>query len=425
MLPTLLSRRDWMRLATAGVLGASSSGWLATLAAELAPDPRRRRSCILLWMNGGPATIDLWDLKTGHENGGPFKPIDTRTPGLQVSEHLPKLAGWSQHAAVIRSMSTKEGEHERASQIMRTGYTPQAGIQFPNFGAVAAKDLGRSDADLPQYVCIGGRAFGELLGSGAGYLGPNFAPLDVGSDGRVPNLTRPSGISNSEFDERLALLQELDKQFAATRPGAAAEAHRVAYERATRLMRLAAASTFNLDAEPAKLRDEYGRTPFGQGCLLARRLIERGVPFVEVNLEGWDTHAQNFEAVKTLSGTLDSGWSALMRDLKDRGLLDSTTIVWMGEFGRTPRINENQGRDHFPNAWSTVLAGGGIVGGSVIGKTSADGMKVEDRPVDVPDLLGTLCAALGIDPAKMHPSNVGRPIRTVDQSAKIISDIVA
>jgi Protein of unknown function (DUF1501) len=424
MRATPISRRDWLRLTTAGVLGASSSGWLPALAADAAAHPQRRRSCILLWMNGGPATIDLWDLKPGHANGGPYTEISTKTPGLKISEHLPKLGEWTDRLAVIRSMSTKEGEHQRAAQIMRTGFTPQAGIQFPNIGALAAKELGRSDADLPQYVCIGGRAFGELLGTGAGFLGPNFAPLDVGSDGRVPNLTRPAGIGAGDFESRLALLEELDKRFASTRPGAAAEGHRVAYERATRLMRLAAASTFNLDAERADLRDRYGRNPFGQGCLLARRLVERGVPFVEVNLDGWDTHAQNFEAVKRLSESLDAGWSALMHDLKERNLLDSTTIIWMGEFGRTPKINENQGRDHFPNAWSTVLAGGGIKGGSTVGKTSADGMKVEERPVEVADLLSTLCLALGIDPAKTNPSNVGRPIRIVDQAAKPITEIV-
>ena len=192
------------------------------------------------------------------------------------------------------------------------------------------------------------------------------------------------------------------------------------------MMRSSAAKAFDLDEEPAAVHDAYGRNPFGQGCLLARRLVERGVPFVEVTLSsvdgtnglGWDTHAQNFDAVEKLSGVLDAGWSTLMTDLRARGLLDSTLIVWMGEFGRTPKINESAGRDHFPNAWSTVLAGGGIRGGQAIGNTGADGEQIKDRPVLVPDLLATVIKGLGIDPAKQNTVDNGRPIRLVDPKAK-------
>src|SRR6185437_14181693 len=190
---------------------------------------------------------------------------------------------------------------------------------------------------------------------------------------------------------------------------------------------------FNLDEEPPILRDAYGRNLFGQGCLLARRLVERGVPFVEVTLAnvpgsntfGWDTHQQNFQAVRRLSEVLDPAWGTLMEDLKQRGLLDSTLIVWMGEFGRTPKINNGKGRDHYPNAWSTVLAGGGIKGGQAFGKTSADGMTVETRPVSVSDFLATICLALGIDPRKQNNSNVGRPIRIADKGAQPIKEILA
>jgi hypothetical protein len=426
--PPHLSRRDWLRLTSAGALGASLSGWLEVLAADTAAHPQRRRSCILLWMDGGPATIDLWDLKPGHANGGPFKEIPTAAPGLKVGEHLPKMAGWAKRLAVVRSMSTKEGDHGRAGYLARTGNTPQGAIQFPALGALVAKELGRPEADLPPYISVSpGRGISDLFGTGAGagFLGPQFAPLSVGPDGRVPNLQRPAGVSAHEFDARLGLLDELDRAFAADRPGPAPLAHQVVYARATRLMRTAAASAFKLDDEPAKLRDAYGRTPFGQGCLLARRLVERGVPFVEVTLGGWDTHQNNFESVKGLCGTLDTAWSALMQDLHDRGLLDSTLVVWMGEFGRTPKINDNQGRDHFPTAWSTVLAGGGIRGGQAVGRTSADGMTVEERPVAMPDLLGTVCLALGIDFNKTNPSNVGRPIRIVDQSAKPLTEVLS
>jgi uncharacterized protein (DUF1501 family) len=190
-------------------------------------------------------------------------------------------------------------------------------------------------------------------------------------------------------------------------------------------MKESAAKAFDLTEEKAKTRDAYGRNRFGLGCLLARRLVERGVPFVEVTLGGWDTHDNNFAQVKNLCDTLDPAWAALLADLKDRGLLEITTVVWMGEFGRTPGINPRNGRDHYPNAWSVVLGGGGIKGGQAIGKTSNDGMKVEERPVSVPDLLATICHAIGIDPAKQNMSNVNRPIRIVDQSAKPITEALS
>src|SRR5207248_537098 len=233
-------------------------------------------------------------------------------------------------------------------------------------------------------------------------------------------------------DARIDLLEQMERDFVARHPGLSPQSHQTAYERAVRLMRTAAATAFNFEDEPAALRDSYGRNPFGQGCLLARRLVERGVPFVEVTLSsvdgsmglGWDTHAQNFDTVEKLSGVLDAGWSTLMTELRSRGLLESTLIVWMGEFGRTPKINESAGRDHFPNAWSTVLAGGGIHGGQVIGNTGADGEQIKDRPVLVPDLLATVVKGLGIDPAKQNTVDTGRPIRLVDPKANPIKGVL-
>jgi uncharacterized protein (DUF1501 family) len=224
----------------------------------------------------------------------------------------------------------------------------------------------------------------------------------------------------------------LGRDFLTHRPGVATLSHHSAYIRAVKMMRSSAAKAFDLDEEPAAVQDAYGRNPFGQGCLLARRLVERGVPFVEVSLSsvdgsnglGWDTHAQNFDTVEKLSGVLDAGWSTLMTELRARNLLESTLIVWMGEFGRTPKINESAGRDHFPNAWSTVLAGGGIHGGQVIGDTGADGEQVKDRPVLVPDLLATIIKGLGIDPAKQNTVDNGRPIRLVDPKANSIKGLL-
>ncbi len=439
-----LSRRDWLRLSTAGVLGASMSGWLETLAADTVNNPQRKRSCILLWMSGGPSQMDTFDLKPGHANGGPYKEIATSVPGIKISEHLPKVARHMKQMALVRSMATKEGDHQRATFFLRTGYRPLGPIQYPSIGSLISKELGSDDSALPNFVSIAPYRFLSPGAFGSGFLGPQYAPLVVGDSLgffqgnnydqalKVQDLQPPSEVSKAQADSRIDLMHALANDFVSSRPGIAPLSHQAAYARAVRLMRTEAAKAFDLQEEPGQLRDAYGRNLFGQGCLLARRLVERGVPFVEVNLGntaevpvGWDTHQDNFENVRKLCGTLDPAWAMLMSDLEQRGLLDSTLIVWMGEFGRTPKINPQKGRDHFPNAWSTVLAGGGIKGGQAIGKTSPDGMTVADRPVAVTDFLATVARALGIDPDKQNPSNVGRPIRIVEKTAKPIKEVIA
>lgn len=431
-----LSRRDLFRL-SAG-LGLASAGWFPAFAAEAARNPHRKRSCILLWMSGGPATIDLFDLKPGQDTGGPFRPIEA-APGLRIGEHLPRLARHGKHLAVVRSMSTKEGDHGRATYYLRTGNLPQGAIQFPTLGSLVSKELGDPAAELPNFVSVSPfRGFNQAA-FGPGFLGPNYAPLIVGDGNfgppqpgqnadrslRVQDLERPGDVAPEQALSRYDLRKDLDHAFRSDRPTPVAESHATAYDRAVRLMQSVGAKAFDLTEEPARVRDAYGQNLFGQGCLLARRLVERGVPFVEVNLGGWDTHQNNFDAVRRLCDVLDPAWAALMADLDARGLLETTTIIWMGEFGRTPRINQGTGRDHFPNAWSAVLAGGGIKGGQAFGQTSADGSRVEGTPTPVPDLLATLCHALGIDHRNQNASNVGRPIRIVDSSAKVIKDLVA
>jgi Protein of unknown function (DUF1501) len=440
-----LTRRDWLRLSAAGFAGFSASGWLETLAADTAHHPQRSRSCILLWMSGGPSQMDTWDLKPGHANGGPYKEIPTAVPGIRISEHLPKIAGHMDRMALVRSMQTKEGDHGRATFLLRTGYLPQGPVDFPTLGALVAKELGSDLSDLPSFVSIAPYRAINPAAFSSGFLGPQYAPLIVGDAPiqlgpqaadyeqslKVQDLELSPEVTRQQAEARVNLLQGLERDFLAQHPGAPPLSHQTAYTRAVRLMRSSASRAFNLDEEPSPLRDAYGRNQFGQGCLLARRLIERGVPFVEVTLGGvnaqsfaWDTHQRNFEVVKQLSQVLDPAWGALMADLKVRGLLDSTLVVWMGEFGRTPKINPQGGRDHFPDAWSTVLAGGGIKGGQVVGKTSADGTTIADRPVAVPDFLATICHALGIDPLKYNDSNIGRPIRIVDKSAKPIREVL-
>ena len=442
-----VTRRQWLRLATAGVAAASTSGWIDALAAAAAGDPSRRRSCILLWMTGGPSQLDTFDLKPGHANGGPIRPIETSVPGLAISEHLPKLARQMEHLALIRSMSTKEGDHGRATFLLRTGYVPEGPIHYPCLGSLVANELERDEAELPGCVSIAPyRAFNPSA-FGPGFLGPRYAPLVVGepgarrtrrgmaydaSDLRVADLALPEGIGDGRADARLELLDDLATDFRSGHPGVPTLSHGSAYDRAIRMLRSDAGEAFNLDGEPEALRDAYGRNPFGQGCLLARRLVERGVPFVEVALSGiegqqafaWDTHQNNFDAIEKLGAVLDPGWATLIEDLKLRGLLETTLIVWMGEFGRTPAINAQAGRDHFPSAWTTVLAGGGIAGGRAVGRTSADGTTIEDRPVTVPDFMATVCKALGIDPATQNLSDVGRPIRIADPAARPIAEVL-
>ena len=435
-----LSRRDWLKLSAAGAIGCSMSGWLENLAVAAAKSPERKRACILLWMAGGPATIDLWDVKAGHANGGPTKEIDTNVPGIKISEHLPKLATHMQDMVLVRSMSTKEADHGRATYYLRTGRVPGGPVQYPPLGSFVAKELESPDAELPSFVSISPFRGLNPAAFTPGFLGPQYAPLIVGENAafggqpggdiaralRVRDLDLPKDVNAKRSTARIDMLDEMEQEFLAQHASVAAQSHRTAYQRAITMMRSSAVKAFNLDDEPAKLRDAYGRNLFGQGCLLARRLVERGVPFIEVGLNGWDTHAQNFDQVKRLSGTLDPAWATLLEDLKEKGLLESTLIVWMGEFGRTPKIaKDRSGRDHWAVSWSTVLAGGGLKGGQVVGKTSPDGMTIEERKVEVPDLLGTVCLALGLDPRKQNNSNVGRPIRLVEPTAKPIKEVVA
>ena len=453
-------RRDLLKVSAVGAVGYSMSGWLEALASQsvgtqrnrgTVNEPARHKSCILLWMSGGPSQIDTFDPKPGHPNGGPFRDIPTSVPGIRISEHLPYLSAQMDDIAIIRSMSTNEMDHGRGSHLLRTGYLPQGAIQFPTLGAIVSKQLGAGDNPLPNFVSIAPYRIFSPAAYAAGFLGPQHAPLiiaDARENGvqpgpggdliqalRVHNLT--PAVERPQVKGRIDLLEDIDRDFAAGRPGVATDSHRAATDRAARLMLTPAGRAFDLDQEPARLRDLYGRNLFGQSCLLARRLVERGVPFVEVSLGtagpgnnganayAWDTHNDNFNIVRQLSQMLDSGWATLMTDLRDRGLLDSTLIVWMGEFGRSPAINGTTGREHYTAAWSTVLAGGGIRGGQVIGATGPDGTTVQaDRPTRVPDLMATMCRVLGIDPAHQNLSNVGRPIRIVEAGAHPIQAIL-
>jgi hypothetical protein len=420
------SRRGVLRALVAGFSGYSLSGWLPALA-DAAASTAKRRHCILLWMNGGPSQTDTFDLKPGHPNGGEFQPIATAASGLRISEHLPRLAAQARHLALVRGLSTREGDHGRGTFTMRTGRSPDPLVRFPTLGSLVSKEFAEQEGALPGYITVNPFLGFDAASFGPGFLGPHFAPLTVKSQpGRigtpfvefgVDNLQPATPVTATRAAQRLELLETFQAPMAACPVQGPQAAHHTMLERALQLMNSAAGKAFDLSQEPAAVREKYGRGTFGQGCLLARRLVEQGVSFVEVPLgdgSRWDTHSNNFATVRELSAELDAGWSSLIDDLESRGLLASTTMLWMGEFGRTPKINGSAGRDHFPAAWSAALAGGGIRGGQFFGRTSADGMAVEEGKIDVGDLLATLCAALGIDHRRLNVSDIGRPFRIAD-----------
>ena len=431
------SRRQALRTLALSAAGCSVSRFLPAFAADLAADPARRRHCILLWMTGGPSQIDTFDMKPGHANGGPLKEIATAVPGMRFSEHLPQLAKHAGSLAILRGLSTKEGDHQRATELMHTGHLPMGPIRYPTVGSALSKALARGESDLPSFVSV--NPFVPYNVGSPGFLGAAHAPLTVGAQSNYVNQrpTPTAGYATLTVDDaqprptylarqqtRLELWRGLENRFLAENPhAAAAAAHRTVYERAIRFMTGSerALDAFDLSQEPDALRQAYGRGSFGQGCLLARRLVERGVAFVEVAMSSdgnnlvWDTHQDNFNQVKKLSAELDAGWATLLADLKERGLLESTTILWMGEFGRTPAITAGtNGREHFTDAWSAVLAGGGIQGGAVHGRTSGDGRAVVDGRIEVGDLLATLAAAVGVKPDTENLSEMGRPIKVAE-----------
>lgn len=437
-MPRKINRRKWMYQAAVGASGlvVGTSGWLPAIAEATRSARRQGRHCVLLWMAGGPSQIDTFDMKPGHANGGTLKPASTAVAGIQFSEHMPRLAKQAGSLAILRGMSTKEGDHQRGTVLMRTGHVPGGPVDYPAIGCSLSKALAEDAAGgLPDYVSIapGGFANSTIR---PGFLGPKYAAMKVDAIGgpdedgfaqlRIRFLERLAHLSDSRQSARLQLWESMQSDFMATHPTGNVAAQHLAYQSAMRMLASDAKDAFDLDQEKEPVRRAYGTTAFGQGCLMARRLIERGVPLVEVTLgDGlqWDTHANNFEMVKSLSEQLDAGWATLMSELSERGLLEKTTILWAGEFGRTPKVNPTGGRDHFPQAFSCVLAGGGVAGGQVYGATSDDGMEVVDGKMNQQDLLTTLCAAMGVDPGTENIAEGGRPIAIAE--GRKISEVLS
>jgi uncharacterized protein (DUF1501 family) len=385
-------------------LGLGSLALLATRARAARATPRAR-ACIVLWMNGGPSHVDTFDPK----RTSTFKPIATRAPDVKICEHLPQVAEQMHHVALLRGLSSKEGNHDRAQHLLHTGYAPNPTVAYPSLGGWVSSGLGDAHADLPAFVSIDGPS------ASAGFLGAEHDPFVVGDPGAPPDNTGYSrDVSFVRFVQRKAALDALEADFARrTRDPLVAE-RRALYQKAVRLMYSPRLNAFDLTAEPAAVRAAYGDTDFGRGCLLARRLVEAGVHYVEVVLDGWDTHQNNFARTRTLMGTLDPAMASLLRELDERHLLNSTLVVWAGDFGRTPKVNENEGRDHFPAAWTVALAGGGLRGGVAVGRTDDDGARVVDGATRVPDLFATIATQLGLDPARESRTPRGRPITLTD-----------
>jgi hypothetical protein len=412
----VVSRRAFLRNITAGAAAFGVLGWRDAVALHAEELRKRGMACILLYMRGGPSQMETFDPKPGTDNGGPTKAIDTAVKGIQIAEHWTNVAAAIKDITLIRSMTNKEGEHQRASYQMHTGYIPTGSVKYPSLGSIVASEIGPKEFDLPHYVSIGNRA----ASIGSGFLGMEYAPFIVGNPTQIPsNVELPAGVNDKRFERRFDLMKDLEEEFAKSGGAPRVTDHQGIYENAAQMILSPRLKAFDVSQEKDKDRDRFGRNSFGQGCLLARRLVETGVTFVEVESNGWDTHDDNFNRVKALSETVDPAFAALVTDLSDRGLLDKTLVLWLGEFGRTPKINGRTGRDHYPRAFCVAVAGGGVKGGQVIGSTSDNGMDVKSRPVTVPDLFCSVYHALKIDPRKENISALGRPIKLMDGGAPV------
>lgn len=417
--PKGMSRRHFMKhLSGASALTVPALSMGQTMLTHAQDLKKRRKSAILLWMGGGPATIDLWDLKPGAATGGPFRPIAT-SGNAQITEHMPLFAKQMHHMAVVRSMSTREADHGRGRYYMHTGYVPNPNIEHPSYGAVLSHQLmhQREELEIPPFVSVGGGSIGP------GFLGMAWAPFSVNSNGQVRNLQM--GLDDDRLMQRMYALDLIEKGFIDQKRGSAATDHQKILKKTLNLMTSKQMDAFKVASEPEDVKERYGATNFGRGCLMARRLVEQGVPFIEVGLGGWDNH-QNIHT--TLADTklpeMDKAMSALVEDLEERGLLEDTAIIWMGEFGRTPRINGNAGRDHWARSWSVLVGGAGMNGGIAVGATNNDGTRIETEPYTSQDVMASVCKALGISLQTTFTSRSGRPMK-IANSGKVIKELFA
>ena len=422
-------RRTFLRVGSLTLLGGLSyADALAMQAAAPAPGGKPKDlSIILLWCAGGMSQMETWDPKpeADEKYRGKFNAIPTNVDGIRLGEHLPMTARQADKFTIIRSMTGKDAVHESAQSFALTGHAPLAGLLFPAVGSIVARELPPQN-ELPPYVITGGSA---AAWEQATFLGPQYNPFAAGNPNdpkyKVRDLDLPMGVDWARLERRNSLLAVADRYFRQFDTAHAIDTMSTHYKTALTLISSERArKAFDIAAEPEKLRERYGRTATGQGCLLARRLVESGVRFVSVRTANWDHHQEVFNSLsRTNLPEFDRAYSALLEDLSQRGLLGSTIVMVGTEFGRTPEINVNSGRDHWPNAYSVVIAGGGIQGGRVIGKTDKNCWAVTEKPVHVEELLASIYSKLGIDPTKVYPTPIGRPVRIVDEPFEPLKEL--
>ncbi|TWT57882.1 hypothetical protein KOR42_12490 [Thalassoglobus neptunius] len=440
------SRRDVLQIGALTAFGLSFSDVLRLQRLSCAADPQTRqpaKSCILIWLDGGPSHLETFDLKPNapREVRGPLESISTSLPGIGISECLLRTATLLNEIAIIRSMTSPLGEHNLGTHYLMTGYKPSSVLEYPTYGGVCAELL-NSESALPPNVAVPDFRVGGGNLTGSGFLSAQTRPFSLGADPskadfQVRDLRISRGLTLDRLNRRRHFTTELDRMRSmANGQGGTADVVDPDLQRAFDLISSSEAqSVFQLNDESPELRSRYGPKSVGQSCLLARRLIEKGVRFVTVNHHGWDTHNDMYTRLKEgytgartpvgLIPSLDLALSALIQDLKERRLLDETLIVVMGEFGRTPKLNVNGGRDHWPRVFSVALAGGGIQGGQVIGASDASGESPKDRPVTPSDLAATIYTLLGIDPKLELQTPDGRPVRLTPPEATVVDELIA
>lgn len=419
------SRRRFVSLAAKSFLGLSILPWASPLSSQAAGlglnrplnQAPKAKNVIYLYMSGGMSHLDTLDPKPSTEASGPTTAIRTKADGVQLANNLPLLANHTDKIALIRGMTSTKGAHQQGNYFMHTSYAQRATIVHPSMGAWVTKLDGRFNPTLPGAVVVGGGSRHPL----SGFLPTSHQPLAVGNPSEgLRNCERLWGMTNEKFSDGLSLSQKLDHSFLQKYNFDKVNAYSDMYDDAVQLMKSHDLQAFDLKEETASTRDAYGEDNFGQGVLLARRLVERQVRFVEVQLGGWDTHQNNFTRVQERSATLDQALSALLDDLYKRGLLEETLVVLATEFGRTPNINVNEGRDHYPKAFSCMLAGGGIQGGQVWGETDREGREVSDQKVEIPDLNATIAYALGLPLDQIVYSPTRRPFTLSDKGQPLV-----
>jgi hypothetical protein len=415
------SRRSFLVGAIGGALGTLASDPFTRPAFTRELNKEQKR-VLMIWLHGGVSQLETWDPKPGTKTGGPFQAIPTSVPGIHICELLPYTAKVMHHLALVRGLNTAEDDHGKGAYIMHTGRRQEPAMKWPHLGSVCAKLLGSADNPLPGYIHITPRGNGGVNNEDAAFLGPRYASVAL-SDGHAPaNLDRPAVLTEAADQMRHEFRMNANQRFLRSRRTAQTEAYTHSYDQAAQLMRKR--DLFDISNEPPVVVDRYGRHDFGRHCLMARRLLEGGATFVKVMHTNYDTHHENFDFHIEQLGEFDRPFATLIDDLHDRGLLSTTLVLVVSEFGRTPNINRLYGRDHWSRAWSIALAGCGIKGGSVCGKTNAEGTAVTDRQVNGGHLFHTYLRALGFNSKKNFYIDQ-RPIAIADPTAAPITEVLA